>query len=259
MLSKRKSEDGDEVVEVAGAAAPVTNSDKGGGQPTTAVPVAPREADIERLRDILFGAQARTTDVRLGNLENRLESIRQELSDLIETKTGGNAQAATSQVTAVRKELSESIEFKTDTQNAQLRATHQEMTERLDKQSAELTTHLRTVERELSTRLDTQQAEQTSQLRDLQRDMQQRLETLNADFLSQMRQLRKELSDRLTEIDEAHTIQNRTLRQETKQRDDELRQELAMLATLLDNKKVSRQDLGHLLAELGQRLRQDVD
>jgi hypothetical protein len=253
MLSRQKKEDEPGLTEAAPSPAP------GSSPPVTAVPPPTREADIERLRDILFGAQARTTDVRLGNLENRLETIRQELIDLIENRSNSNAQSATSQVTAVRKELSESIEHKTEAQSAQLRAIHQELTERLDKQSTDFTTQLRTVERDLSARLDSQQTDQMAQLRDLQRDMQQRLETLNADLLSQMRQMRKELSDRLAEIDEAHTTQNRTLRQDTKQRDDELRHELAMLATLLDNKKVSRQDLGHMLADLGQRLRQEMD
>lgn len=249
MLLRQKKEDEQGLTEAA----------PGSSQPVTAVPTPTREADIERLRDILFGAQARTTDVRLGNVENRLETIRQELMDLIENRSGGNAQSAASQVTAVRKELSESIDNKTEAQSAQLRVIHQELTERLDKQSTDFTVQLRTVERDLTARLDSQQTEQTGQLRDLQRDMQQRLETLNADLLGQMRQMRKELGDRLAEVDEAHTTQNRTLRQDTKQRDDELRQELAMLATLLDNKKVSRQDLGYMLADLGQRLRQEMD
>ena len=85
------------------------------------------------------------------------------------------------------------------------------------------------------------------------------IDDLTSDFMNQLRKIHKELGERLDKLDETQNEQARTLQLESKQRDDELHQEVAFLAAMLENKKVSRGDLGNLLAELGQRLRSDMD
>ena len=225
-------------------------------EPNTAE-LAATDTELSRLRDILFGGQARSTEKRMSDLELRVEAIRQELSDQIERKVGNLDQTAGNQLAATRTDFVERLNMKTEAQSNNLRAVQQELNDRIDAQNSDLSAHIRTTQRELTDRLDAQQTDQTTQLRDVQKELSQRLDTLTADFMTQLRQIQKELSERLDKLSETQIEQTRTLQAESKQRDDELRQELMSFASLLENKKVSRADLGQMLSELGQRMRTD--
>lgn len=218
---------------------------------------AATDTELARLRDILFGGQARSTEKRMGDLEMRVEAIRQELSEQIDSKVGNLDQTAGNQLAATRTDFVERLNMKTEAQSNNLRTIQQELNDRIDQQNTDLTTQIRTTQRELSGRLEAQQIDQASQLRDVQKELSQRLDTLTADFMSQLRQIQKDLSQRLDNLNETQAEQSRRLQAESKQRDDELRQELMTFATLLESKKVSRADLGQMLAELGQRMRSD--
>lgn len=217
------------------------------------------DTELARLRDILFGGQARSTEKRMSDLELRVEAIRQDLSNQIEQKVGNLDQTAGNQLAATRTDFVERLNMKTEAQSNNLRAVQQELNDRIDGQNSDLSAQIRTTQRELSDRLDAQQTDQAAQLRDVQKDLSQRLDSLTADFMSQLRQIQRDLSDRLDRLNETQTEQSRSLQAESKQRDDELRQELMTFASLLENKKVSRADLGQMLAELGQRMRSDLD
>lgn len=225
-----------------------------------AVPETPpgsTPADLERLREILYGSQARTTEKRITDLENRLIMLRQEMNDLLEKRFNSVAHDASSQVNSTNKELSERLTQVSTEQSAQLRGVQQTLENQLQKQETDLNTQIRTTRRELSERLEALQTEQATQLRDVQRELNQRIDTLTSDFFAQLRQMQKELSERLDQINNAQSERTQTLQQESRQRDDTLRQELILLASQLDDRKVSRLDLGQLLVEMGQRLRSD--
>jgi DNA anti-recombination protein RmuC len=229
-------------------------------QPEAPPPAAPTtDSELARLRDILFGGQTRSMEKRMTDLELRTEAIRQELVDLIAEKTESLDASASNQLAATRTDLLERLNMKTDAQSQNLRALQQELSDRLEQQGADLTVQIKSVQRDLSGRLDTQQTEQAGQLREVQKELSQRLDTLAADFMSQLRQIEKELGERIDRLSESQSKATHTLQVETRKRDDELRQELVSLAGMLENKKVSRGDLGQMLAELGQRLRSEVD
>ncbi|MCA9970483.1 MAG: hypothetical protein KC425_09725 [Anaerolineales bacterium] len=95
-------------------------------QSATAVPTAeaaePTQAELERLRDILFGSQARSTDRRMTGLETTVAALRQELTQLVEQKVGALANNATSQVSTTNRELGDRLVQQAADQNSRLRA-----------------------------------------------------------------------------------------------------------------------------------------
>ena len=91
--------------------------------PTAPANMEPSPSELERLRDILYGGQARVTDKRLAELEMHLETIHRDLADTSNEKISELAETSSAQLAAVRKEL----------------------TERLDKQAMDQSAHLRTV------------------------------------------------------------------------------------------------------------------
>jgi hypothetical protein len=95
--------------------------------PTAPANMEPSPSELERLRDILYGGQARVTDKRLAELEMHLETIRRDLADTSNEKISALAETSSAQLAAVRKEL----------------------TERLDKQAMDQSAHLRTVQQTL--------------------------------------------------------------------------------------------------------------
>jgi hypothetical protein len=195
----------------------------------------PKANELERLREILYGSQARNTEKRLGDLEIRLEDTHRSLSDA----------------------LNEKLQAVSDTASARLSDARQELGTRLDEQSASQSAQLRAVQKDLTERLDRQAAEQAAQLRAVQKELRDALEQLAADMLHQLRASHKELSDRIDKLSADTAERMRSLQSETRQRDDSLRQELLTLASSLDDKKASRQDLGQMLMELGLRLGSD--
>ena len=217
------------------------------------------DVELARLRDILFGGQARQTDKRMADLELRVETMRQELTELIERKTDAVANSASSKLISTQTDLADRLTKQVNDQNTRVRTLHQELSDQIEQQGANLAGQIRANRRELTERIETQQTDQSSELRQLQKDLTGRIDELSTDFMNQLRQIHKELSERLDKLDETQNEQVRTLQIESKQRDDELHQELASLAAMLETKKVTRGDLGNLLMEMGQRLRVNSD
>ncbi len=159
-------------------------------------------ADLDTLRDILFGNQARSTDDRLARLERELASVRRELNEQINEQVEDARQTAASQLAATRQELAEGHQ-----------QTHKEQSAALAKLGADFDEKLRKAVKDLTSRID---------------------------------RLEHDLIERLL-----------TAQEESQGRDNDLRQELLTISAWLDDKKASRRDLGTMLVEIGEELRQE--
>jgi septal ring factor EnvC (AmiA/AmiB activator) len=72
-----------------------------------AKPTAGSAKELERLRDILYGEQARATEDRLGDLEKRLEKVRTELNSLFRKEHKNLQTSLEKQINALNKQLDE--------------------------------------------------------------------------------------------------------------------------------------------------------
>ncbi len=227
----------------------------------TAVSLTPEEdniaADLNRLRDILYGSQARTTEKRLNALENRLSAIHQEMHDLLDKRFHTATETAANELNLTNRTLTDRLAQQSTDQSAQVRSVQQTLTEQLQAQENNLAAQIRTNRRELNERLEQVETSQSTQLQEAQRELNQRLDTLAADLSAQLRQVEKELSERLERTNANQLERLDLLKSESGQRDEALRQELLLLTSQLSERKVSRQDLSQMLVELGLRLRDD--
>lgn len=187
--------------------------------------------ELDRVRSLLFGKQIKATDERLAQLENRVEEVRRELTNMLDANFTELKNSIASQLGTLQKDLVEQQDQHVSKQQADLGSVRQLLTERIDQQEKDQTEKLRTAQRTLSDRIDTIANDHTSQLKKMQLDLSTRIETLNA-----------EQSTRIG-----------SLQQESSQRDDALSNELMALGRVLGSQKVSRREMMHFLAELAQR------
>jgi DNA anti-recombination protein RmuC len=214
--------------------------------------------ELDRLREILYGSQSRAAEKRMADLDSQLTALRQEMRDLVESRFTSLSNSASAQVDGVNRGLGDRLTRQADDQAAQLRAAQKALTDQIQTQHTELTAQARTSRRELTDKLEAQHAELTTDLQQTRQDINQRLDTLTADFLNQLRQIQAELNARLDETKNKQSERLQNLESETRQRDDALRQELLLLASQLDDGKVSRLDMGQMLVEMGRRLRSEA-
>ncbi len=66
--------------------------------------------DLDQLRNILYGNQARATEKRLDDLEARLETVRRELSEDLNKRAASLSSSTTSQLNDNRNTLSAQID-----------------------------------------------------------------------------------------------------------------------------------------------------
>ncbi|GAB4538030.1 MAG: hypothetical protein Fur002_00830 [Anaerolineales bacterium] len=239
---------------------PVTQNESPSTPPEEKPAAAPGEqvaSEVDRLRDILYGSHARSTDKRMSEMEMKIERFRSELSHALQTKVEDLASASSSQLTTTRKELSERLDRQSNEQATELRNAQQKLGERLDAQASEQIAQLRAAQKELIERMDKMLSEQSAQIRSVQKELSERVEKMYADFYAQLRATQKDLGDRVDKLSEDLGAQIRNAQAEARQRDDAQRQELLTLASSLDDKKTSRYDLSQMLVELGQRLRNE--
>ena len=224
-------------------------------EPISPPPTAePTPSELERLRDILYGPQSRTTSKRLEELEARLAQTRQELRDLLHERDTAVAETADHATTTLRRELTSKLAEQSSSQTAALQQAQQTLTSKLEGQGRDLTDQLRATQRQLTERLDGHESEQAVALRTIQQEFNDRLSQLAANFLNQLNTTHSELSAQIEQLRQEQTQRWRTLQTELRQRDDTLRQDLAAQGMSLEQKKTSRQELAHLLLEVSQRL-----
>lgn len=199
--------------------------------------VEPMNDELGRLRDILFGSHSRSMDKRLGELEAEIQSTRRELAEIFNDRIQNLAETSNKQVTETRNEFSRKLEIQSADQVNQARAVQKDLAERLERQGHELSAQSSAIQKELS----------------------YGLEKLEADFLRQVRAVQKELTDHIERVNAEQTERLRSLQADVRQRDEWLHNELAALATSLEHKKASRQELGQVLVEMGLRFRRESE
>ncbi len=129
--------------------------------------------ELEVLRDLIFGNQARDFTRRLSDLDTRLETIRRELKGEQETRTQSVAKTATDQTLALRKEANSRIDKEV-----------QVIGERLEQLTTDLREHIDGTRRAVETRLDRLQDDTTERLRLLEEETRQRDDDLRTELLT---------------------------------------------------------------------------
>lgn len=198
----------------------------------TAANSAGVDSELSRLQEILYGNQARATEQRLNDLEQRLEAVRRELDDTIHAKIGKLESATQDSLTKARKALTAEIE----------------------KQAARQAADLSEAQRDWGDRLSRQEKTQTALLREVQQELTAALDALRQELVEQIQAAKSELSDRVDRLGADQSNRLLAFQNEARQRDEDLRQELLTLSAWLDDKKTSRHDLGQMLVAMGQNL-----
>lgn len=198
----------------------------------TAANSAEVDSELSRLQEILYGNQARATEQRLNDLEQRLEAVRRELDDTIHARIGKLESATQDSLTKARKAWTAEIE----------------------KQAARQAADLSEAQRDWGDRLSRQEKTQTALLREVQQELTAALDALRQELVEQIQAAKSELSDRVDRLGADQSNRLLAFQNEARQRDEDLRQELLTLSAWLDDKKTSRHDLGQMLVAMGQNL-----
>lgn len=260
MIFNRKSVSSVDTEEIAPPLVPILEAPQIENKEDTYTPPGinlEKPNDLERLRDILFGSQNRSTNKRLEDLEAKVDALHHDLTNLLYEKTTVLSETISTQITAVRKDLGDRISTQNETLNNQLRQVEQKLSTRLETQNTEQTSQLRAAQRELTTQLAKQENEQTTQLQTVQNQLTERVEQLTAEFLTKLRTTSKELSDQIEQLHLEKTERIHALQSEARQRDNSLRQELLNSTAALEARKVSRYQMAQMLMEVAQRLGSD--
>lgn len=131
----------------------------------------PGELDV--LRDLIFGNQARDFTKRLGDLESRLEATRRDLKSELDARAQAVAKSAADQNTTLRKEANSRTDKEVHI-----------LSERIDQLSTDLSDALDAARRMLESRLDRMQEEANERLRLLEEATRQRDDDLRAELLT---------------------------------------------------------------------------
>lgn len=129
--------------------------------------------ELEVLRDLIFGNQARDFSKRISDLDTRLEVVRRELKTDQETRAQAVAKTASDQTIALRKESSSRID--------------KEVTiigERLDQLAADFNELIESNRRAIEARLDRMQEDANERLRVLEEEARRRDDDLRSELLT---------------------------------------------------------------------------
>jgi hypothetical protein len=129
--------------------------------------------ELEALRDLIFGNQARDFTKRLGDLDGRLEATRRELKAELDARAQSVAKSASDQHSALRKESNSRVDKEV-----------QVLSERIEQLSADLHEQIESARRTLESRLDRMQEDAGERLRLLEEETRQRDDDLRAELLS---------------------------------------------------------------------------
>lgn len=135
--------------------------------------VAGNAGELEVLRDLIFGNQARDFTRRLSDLDSRLETLRRELKTEGESRSQSVAKNASDQTIALRKEANSRIDKEV-----------QVISERIEQMTADLHELVESNRRTIDTRLDRLQDETAERLRSLEEEARRRDDDLRAELLT---------------------------------------------------------------------------
>ena len=129
--------------------------------------------ELEVLRDLIFGNQARDFSKRISDLDARLEAVRRELKTEQDTRAQAVAKTASDQNSALRKESNSRIDKEVNI-----------IGERLEQLSAELNQLIESNRRTIEARLDRMQEDANERLRVLEEEVRHRDDDLRSELLT---------------------------------------------------------------------------
>ncbi len=129
--------------------------------------------ELEVLRDLIFGNQARDFTRRITDLDSRLETVRRELKNEQDARAQSVAKTASDQNIALRKEA-----------NSRLDKEVQVIGERLDQLTTDFQELMESNRRALESRLDRMQEDNNERLRLLEEDARRRDDDLRSELLA---------------------------------------------------------------------------
>ncbi|MEM8602940.1 MAG: hypothetical protein AAGF24_03795 [Cyanobacteria bacterium P01_H01_bin.121] len=210
--------------------------------------------NIDQLRDILFGTQLREYNARLDQLERSLVALqktaREQTEDVRQTLTT-QLQA---NIDSVEKKL-RSAAVKDEEEKLDLRQQLEAVNKRLTIVDEDLQKTIRNTCQELTDDFDRKL--KTFYIKDEEEkfDIRQRIDLLSKRLNSNIEALDEELEKRTSTLHSNLTNTRETLQLEINTLRDQFSEQLEQYVTLLDQAKVSREDMAEILFELGMRLK----
>lgn len=135
--------------------------------------VGTNAGELEVLRDLIFGNQARDFTRRLSDIDNRLEAVRRELKGEQESVSQSLTISASDQHNALRKEAHSRIDKEV-----------QILTERIEQLAADWKQEIENARRNLETRLERLESDANDRIRLLEEESRQRDDDLRAELLT---------------------------------------------------------------------------
>lgn len=129
--------------------------------------------ELDVLRDLIFGNQARDFAHRLSDLDGRLEAVRRELKNEQDSRAQSVAKTAADQTQSLRKET-----------NSRLDKEVQIIGERIDQMTADLNALIEDTRKAVETRLDRMQDDANERMRLLEEEARRRDDDLRAELLT---------------------------------------------------------------------------
>lgn len=129
--------------------------------------------ELEVLRDLIFGNQARDFARRLSDVDGRLESIRRELKTEQDSIAQSLTKSSADQTTTLRKEAHNRIDKEV-----------QMLSERVEQMASDFNGQMEEMRRALEVKLDRLQEESSNRMRLLEEDARQRDDDLRAELLT---------------------------------------------------------------------------
>lgn len=129
--------------------------------------------ELEVLRDLIFGNQARDFAQRLSDIDGRLETVRRELKSEQDSTAQSLVKTSSDQTTTLRKETQSRIDKEV-----------QMLDERIDQLAADIREQMETARRALEARLERMQADASDRLRLLEEETRRRDDDLRSELLT---------------------------------------------------------------------------
>lgn len=129
--------------------------------------------ELEVLRDLIFGNQARDFTRRLSDIDGRLETVRRELKNEQDSVAQLLTKSSTDQTSTLRKETHSRIDKEV-----------QMLSERLEQLAADMNEQFDSARQALEAKLDRMQVESGDRMRMLEEEARQRDDDLRAELLT---------------------------------------------------------------------------
>lgn len=168
------------------------------------VSVIPSGNDLDQLRSILFGNQARAIEKRVNDLELHLESVRRELNQYFDEQIDSLAETTTADLTKAQQSFNDQLNAQTLEQTKQ----NKELQDRLEQLATDFNKQLQTTQKQLNQQMEKQVADLHRKLVDFQAEARQRDDDLRLEMLAlgamldNQKAARNELADMFIQMGE---------------------------------------------------------